>query len=63
MSEAIIVINGVPLTNAQSAALRVAVTDFRAQLTDPEVRDRLGPIGSLYDQRLREVEVLLFRKR
>ena len=59
--EAAVAINGITLSEAQAAALRVAVTSFRMELEDPRRRKALGPIGVLYDARLLEIERLLVR--
>lgn len=56
-AEALIVIEGVPLTLGQSMALRVAVTSF---LTDDEHLAALGVMGKLYKVRLDEVLALIF---
>lgn len=55
MSEAAITINGIPLTSAQSMAVRVAVTQFHLECSDPEIREGLGPIADAYLDRLSEV--------
>jgi len=61
VKEARITINGVELTEAQSMAVRVAVTGMRMDLhADDRKRMRgLGEIGHLYDLRLQEVEDLI----
>ena len=58
MSEALITINGVPLTGAQSIAVRVAVTSMHG---NREHLAELGAIGALYDARLSEVLRLLLK--
>lgn len=64
-TEANIVINGVELTNAQSMALRVAVTTFNGDMaSDP---DRLGTdehgrtMTKAYRERTAEILSLIFR--
>lgn len=66
--EADIMINGVPLTFAQSMAVRVAVADFLSQLASDERfpdldgqthMEALGEIGPLYRARLSEVQDII----
>ena len=57
-----IVINGVKLDFAQAMSVRVAVSSFRIDLTDPEHREALGSIGDSYDKRLAEVERIMLSK-
>lgn len=61
--EADIVINGVPLTFAQSMALRVAVSNMLMELADPESEyaEDLGSIGPLCQARLSEVQDIIVR--
>jgi hypothetical protein len=56
--EAKIIINGVALTEGQSATVRVAVTSFLSSLTPQELKE-LGEIGPLYKARATEVIKLL----
>ena len=56
-----IVVNGVRLTQAQAASVRVAVTSFRLEL-NAGGSEELGEIGPLYDARLAEVELLLVQE-
>lgn len=58
--EASITINGVPLTIGQSMTLRVAVTQFHAELTHKYMR-ALGKIGPLYKARCEELLALLLK--
>jgi hypothetical protein len=57
--EAHVVIEGVPLTPAQSASVRCAVSSFLMELNDPEQCKRLGPIADGYRTHLRAVESML----
>jgi len=57
--EATIIINGVRLSNAQSMAVRVAISTMRIGLTDPEGRKALGRIAKGYNLRLSEVENII----
>ena len=59
--EADIVISGVPLTPAQSMAVRVAVTDFLHVLADAEHMKALGAIGPAYRACLGEVQDLILK--
>ena len=61
MREPEIVVNGVSLDTAQACAIRCAVTHFEAELADPEYRELLGEIGTLYRARLREVLTIILR--
>lgn len=54
-----IVINGLVLAPAHAMAVRVAVSSFRQ---DREHLEELGDFGRLYDQRLAEVERVMFGK-
>jgi hypothetical protein len=54
-------INGITLTYAQAMSVRVAVTSFRWDLSDPEHRKSLGRIGDLYDMHLAKVEELMLK--
>ena len=56
-----ITINGVPLTDAQAMAVRVAVVDFLYDLADAEHMAELGEIGPLYRARLSEVQEIMHR--
>lgn len=56
-----IIINGVKLDFAQAMSVRVAVSSFRINLSDPEHREALGLIGDSYDKRLAEVERIMLR--
>ena len=55
LNEAQITINGTALTNAQSMAVRVAITNFLMELHDDRTLADLGAIGIAYHQRLNEV--------
>ena len=57
--EAKITIGGIDLNNAQSMAVRVSISNMLMDLQDPEMREGLGDIGGLYENRLREVEALI----
>ena len=57
--EPTIVINGKQLTEAQAMAVRVAVSDFLAQLTDKDFMKSLGAAGPMYQARLAEVQRLM----
>lgn len=57
-----IVINGVKLDFAQAMSVRVAVTQFRYDLAEPEHRKALGPIGDSYDKNLAQVERIMLSK-
>ncbi len=58
MNEPSIVVNGIGLSTGQAMAIRVAVSDFREQMTDPIA---LGPdaqgraLANAYRERLTEV--------
>jgi hypothetical protein len=56
--EASIAIHGHELTQAQSAAVRIAVSGFLSELRGGYAKE-LGAIGPLYVARLEEVEALL----
>lgn len=58
-NEPAITINGVELTTAQAMTVRVAITAMQMELHDPEYMRQLGPIGALYQDRLREVMALV----
>lgn len=62
MKEARIVINGFLLTEAQASVVRIAVSDFRMSLQDPEQRAAFGAIAEGYEARLHEVELLLIEE-
>ena len=58
--EAGIQIGNVQLNPAQAMVVRVAVTDLLTRLAlDHGVRESLGEVGPVYEQRLREVESLI----
>ena len=58
--EAGIQIGNVQLNPAQAMVVRVAVTDLLTRLAlDHGVRESLGEVGQVYEQRLREVESLI----
>lgn len=57
--EASITVGGRVLSPAQSASVRVAVSGMLMELQDPEHRQALGEIAGAYEDRLREVELLL----
>jgi hypothetical protein len=52
-------INGITLTEAQSATLRVAITGWQSRLAEGEARE-LGKIGPLYQARCEEILSLIF---
>lgn len=54
-------INGTRLSEAQSAAVRVAVCSFLMEIRDGDATE-LGPIGPMYEARLDEVQAVLFSK-
>lgn len=58
--EAYIVINGVPLNEAQSSTVRVAVASWLMELAEPKEMELLGPIGPIYQKRLVEIQKLIF---
>ena len=60
MSEPQIQIGGYVLTEAQAMAVRVAITDFHAQICDDEEFIALGPIADTYRDRLHEVIKIIF---
>ena len=60
--EAHIVINGTTLNEAQSMAVRVAVSSMRMELNDPEQCAELGPIAEGYKNRLSELEEILLSR-
>jgi hypothetical protein len=62
-TEAQVIINGVELSEAGAAVLRVAVHHFLVDLSDPAYRQDLGPIADAYEARLRELEDLLVVER
>jgi len=53
--EANIEIGDYVLSEGQSMAVRVAITNFLTQLDDPEYSKALGPVANGYRDRLREV--------
>lgn len=53
--EPTIVINGIPLTFPESLVIRVAVSSFLMQLSDPDYRKALGPIAEGYEYHLTAV--------
>lgn len=53
--EAKIQIGDYLLTEGQSIAVRVAVTNFLMELSDADFKRDLGPIGDAYELRLKEV--------
>ncbi len=58
--EAGIQIGNVQLNPAQAMVVRVAVTELLTRLAlDHGVRESLGEVGPVYEQRLREVESLI----
>ena len=58
--EAAIQIGNVQLNPAQAMVVRVAVTELLTRLAlDHGVRESLGEVGPVYEQRLREVESLI----
>ncbi len=57
--EAKITIGSVELNNAQSMAVRVAVSSMLMELQDQEHRKALGDIAELYEARLQEVQTII----
>jgi hypothetical protein len=55
IDEAKITIDGKELTEAQSMAVRVAISGFLFELGDPKFARSLGPIAVAYRLRLTEV--------
>ena len=47
-SEAIVVVNGHPLTQVQSMVLRVALTTFLMEMDSPEMRREMGTLADGY---------------
>lgn len=62
MSEPIIVINGVTLTEGQAMALRVAANQFTADLRDKDHMASLGVIGPTYLERMSEIIRIMHRR-
>lgn len=63
MSEANITVNGTPLNSAQSMAVRIALTAFHSDMTQPDAlgSDEHGKkMANLYRERLAEVLKLIF---
>jgi len=54
--EAEVTINGVTLTFAESMTLRVAVTSFLMQVSNPETAALLGPVSVGYRDQLMNIE-------
>lgn len=54
--EADVVINGKPLTFAESMTLRVAITSFLMQVSNQETAELLGPISVGYRELLIAIE-------
>ena len=48
-------INGRTLTEAQAMAVRIAITEYRTELTEPSAKSALGQIADAYHARLSEV--------
>jgi hypothetical protein len=61
-AEAAIEINGITLTEAQSATIRVAITSWQSRLAEGEAQE-LGKIGPLYQERCEEILALIFGSR
>jgi hypothetical protein len=62
MHEANVTINGHTLSDAETMAVRVAVSSFRGELMDPEFRMGIGEaLAQGYDRQLRNVEYLLMQ--
>lgn len=59
--EAKIQIGNYVLSEGQSIAVRVAVTNFLMELSDAEYRRELGPIAEAYEARLKEVIKIMVR--
>ncbi len=59
MIEAKIQVGDYVLSEAQSMAVRVAVSTFLGQLADETFVEDLGPIGPAYKARLAEVERIM----
>lgn len=57
--EARIVIGQIELTQAQSLAVRVAVSNMLMDLKRPQFREEMGHIGLIYENRLEEVQGLI----
>lgn len=55
IKEPTVIINGVLLTNAQAMTLRVALTGFWSEVSDPEYSKALGPIGPKYEKAASEI--------
>lgn len=54
--EATITIGNTRLNEAQSMAIRVAVSNMLMELKEPKYRQALGEIAPLYEARLSEVQ-------
>lgn len=54
--EPTVVINGRQLDFAEAMTLRVAVSTFRIQLSDPRMQRALGPLAGNYDHHLMNIE-------
>jgi hypothetical protein len=59
--EAEVVINGYPLTFAESMTLRVAVSSFRMFVNNPESRAGLGLVADGYERALQNIESFLLK--
>ena len=59
MDEPRITINGTALSAAQAMAVRVAVTNFHAEMSNPDFAAQVGPIAEGYAARLGEVLKLM----
>lgn len=55
MTEPKVQIGDYVLSEAQAMAVRVAVTSFHAEMSDPQSAADLGPIANAYQERLSEV--------
>lgn len=58
-----ITINGVTLTEAQAATVRVTIGNFQIELNDADFMRALGGIGLSYRDRLREVTGYILNRR
>jgi hypothetical protein len=53
--EPVVTIEGVELSEAQAATVRVALSCFQFELKEPAFVELLGPIGPIYQARLTEI--------
>lgn len=59
--EADIFIGDTKLNFAQAMTLRVAIGGMMISLRDPEVAEGMGDMGTLYMNRLKEIQELIFK--